>query len=255
MERDKYSRVMSKLNTVDIPYDAIQKKVFGYNSEGYMMGFLIQALNEILFEEGWSWETELHVLDKDDKGNDLKYKFIRNDDGGKPTAIVYLTFRIKDEEKNVVFSSSSFGGCMYIGNSLGDTLKGASTDALKKALSYTGVGGTAFRGEIDDQIREFLFFRKEVLARVKAHLINKYKMEEEKTTERALCAFISKLLRKEYSEIEEISEKDFQRINNLFDKLEPEVKSEQSSRSGKNQTKTTKTKTNKPDETDTEDAS
>jgi len=122
----------------DLPEKAVQrtkgnKTGRGYDTTGYSYQYVADMLNEVL---GFDWGFEIVVVNAE-KG---KYK-----QSGKNKWEITVMLKIIIDGKP---SRPMAGGHVAILHS--DALKGAITNALKKAAALYGVGSKAFRDEIDD---------------------------------------------------------------------------------------------------------
>lgn len=195
-----------------IPVDAVQTKTFGAKSDGYNIGYLIERLNKVLIPRGWYWRAE--ILPIQDESENVKTYIINKAGGGqgesqkpKITLSVHIKVSIYSELNEVVWSHESFGGCQMINNSLGDTLKGAQTDAMKKAFSYLGLGNEAFKGRIDDQLRQFYYRREYIIQAIGDFIKEKYKKNP---NEELALRYISSVVQKDYQEIDDILAEDWE---------------------------------------------
>jgi len=104
-----------------------------------------------------------------------------------------------------------------VNNSLGDTLKGAQTDAMKKALSYLGIGDLAFKGNIDDQLRAHFFFTDEVMNKIETGLKLAHNLEE--VPDKIKMRYIVSVTKKAYNIFDDITESDWHVIDKAITDL------------------------------------
>lgn len=108
----------------------------------YVEGALVVERLNLAFGHRWSWQ----VLDSEvrDAGED------RN---GKPQYDVTVRGRLTVDDDGLTIIKDAFGGVRVgaagKGECHGDDLKGAATDALKKAASLLGVGLHLYSDEVD----------------------------------------------------------------------------------------------------------
>jgi len=214
----------------EIEYNAIQTKDFGAKSDGFIMGYLIERLNNVLIKHLWSWDVEILPIQADEG---IPRTFILSEstymsngtEVTKKTVAVRVKVYIRDELGNIVWAKESFGGCQMINNSLGDTLKGAQTDAMKKAFSYLGLGNTAYKGLISDIQRTFSYMREETENTLE-ELLNSYFPDKIITSDHKLL-YINKFLKKKYMKLDDILHQDWKKLaSHLNVKLE-ELENEQ----------------------------
>lgn len=240
---DLIKNIITDLRETKIQYDAIQIKTFGIGSEGYNIAYLVEILNEVTAKYGCTWSFTFKNITKE---NDIfLYSEIQGKDKLKKMISVLVDFYIKDENKDRIFEYQSFGGCHIISDSMGDSLKGAQTDALKKAFSYIGLGGEAFKGAIDDQIRAFMYYKECAITDIKAHIHNTYEMEKKTITNKVLVTFISKSVKKKYDDLDKVTEKDFK--TTLYNITEKEL-SNAKSRPRKSEAKVAKKPVDMPEQ-------
>lgn len=120
----------------------------GYDTTGYKYQYLVNALNEIVGSNHWKLESKvLHLKeDKTKSGRDMfhiameitiqfgNWIVSETTDGRS-----YSIFAILDEK-------TSYGG--NSSGDIGDAIKGAQTNGIKKTLGLFGLGQTAYTGEL-----------------------------------------------------------------------------------------------------------
>lgn len=141
-----------------IPAKAVQTKEFGNKTNGYIIGYLVKLLNSVLAPLGCTWETRMIPFETSD-GHARTYIVDQVEDA-RATVSVQIRFMIFGPDGEVLITKDSFGGIPYVNRNLGDTLKGAQTDALKKAFSYIGLGNDAYCGLIDEQLLGYKYQEK-----------------------------------------------------------------------------------------------
>ena len=115
----------------------------GYDTTGYGYQFCVNRLNEVLPKYGLTWATQDSI------------KLIR-EYPVKSGAIYYeyagrLSLMFLDEANNVVDRKDCYGG--HQSSTHADAMKGAFTNAFKKAVALVGVGADAYEGTIDEDFR------------------------------------------------------------------------------------------------------
>lgn len=127
--------ILSKLNE---PFDvkAIKTRKVGSKMASYLEGMtVINRLNDILWEYGWDFVV-------------LEWREAKATMGGKEVRVVEVLGRLKIYgigEKDAFGIQEMQGGA--------DMLKGAATDALKKAASWFGVGAELYGEDYEDEKR------------------------------------------------------------------------------------------------------
>lgn len=242
--------IFSDLNA-PISIDAVQQKKFGDKSEGYNIAYLIERLNKVLIPRGYSWDFEFKPLLLTQEGHPILFMrdTIESEYDGKitvkETMSVLIGVSIKNEEGTVVAYKESFGGCQFINRSLGDTLKGAQTDAMKKALSYFGIGDYAFKGKIDDLLRTHYYYVDTVIEKIRKGLLVVHGEKLKKVTDTILMRYIKSVTAKDYQEIEDVIIDDWVLLENDIDGLIKRSKNHKKVKKGKT--------SNEPKSTDGED--
>jgi len=134
----KVAAAVSKL-----PPEAIQRSYGVDTHKGYdTTGYGIDWLWELLVAEFGPSAIIASVADV--QWEETETKSGRR----KYVASLRSTIRIMGEESEVLAEASAFGG--HEAFLRGDALKGAETNALKKALARWGIGIEAYKGTIDD---------------------------------------------------------------------------------------------------------
>jgi len=121
---------------------ALTKK--GYDTTGYGYQYLVNRFNDILGVGHWSWKFEVV---KEEKGVFNSGKSFWEITGKASIQIEQYT------------PHSEYGG--HRAGNYTDALKGASTNAFKKAAGFFGVGKQAFEGSIDEDNRDVVGFDKD----------------------------------------------------------------------------------------------
>lgn len=214
-KEDVKLRVFQELSR-EITVDAVQSKDYGDKSKGYNIGYLIERLNVVLANYGWSWDVELLPMQFGDSVPQTflvdTVEFSKKNGGtaSKTSVAVHVRVSIYDDQGNVVWKKDSFGGCQLINNNIGDTIKGAQTDGMKKAFGYLGIGNEAYKDEITDQIRRFRYERTEILNFTKKVLADG--LERELTTS-ILLKFIQSATSKDYKDTEALTHDDWLKVH------------------------------------------
>jgi recombination DNA repair RAD52 pathway protein len=105
---------------------------------GYKPQSVIDALNQTLGANGWGYKILEHSVEKiEDKKGQTRY-----------LAFVKVRLWVGDTES----FKEAFGGSENY--TPGDALKGATTDAIQKALSLFSIGRKAYRGELRELLPE-----------------------------------------------------------------------------------------------------
>lgn len=109
-----------------------------YDTAGIKAQYVSDRFNEVLGVDGWHMD---YTVEKTWEGSTR---------GGKPKymALVAVTISIDVGDKTTTRKAHSEHVSFTDG--YGGAIKGAVTNAFKKAASYFGVGGEAWRGELDD---------------------------------------------------------------------------------------------------------
>lgn len=201
-----------------IPEEAIQEKTVGAKTQGYKIGYLIERLNEILAPRGAYWTANIAPIVINGVSHDFLHEIKKGkEDKTIETYCVRIIFTIFDKDENIVIATESFGGCNMINNSLGDTLKGAQTDALKKAFSYIGLGNEAFKGNIDEQLRQSSYKRSKVLASI----LGKYTTDKPRPGKAEFLAFLCDAIEVEHNSIDDIPLSMLEKLDKTFVVTEP----------------------------------
>lgn len=198
----------------DIPAEAIQEKKVGVqHTSGYMPGYIVDRANDVLFALGLTWELEIVPI----VINGISSMYMRTTQtasSGKETdtVTVCVTLKIKDGN-DIIASHQAFGGCHILNNSLGDSLKGAQTDAMKKAWSYFGLGNRAYMGGIDDQLIHYSFIREKLISDLVAEI---ERVHGEDVSDSFIIETITTLAQRKTSELTNIS---LDILENVYDEL------------------------------------
>jgi len=217
-----------------IPVDAIQRKSFGDKAAGYNMAFLIERLNDVLISRGCSWNQELLPITID--GQLFLRDNVATKNGNKETVVIRMRVTINNEDGELLASREGFGGCQLINNSLGDTLKGAQTDAMKKIFSYFGLGHSAFKGVIDDQLSRHHYRVNTLIDAIGNYLIKTHGLEE--ATQSIMGRYMKSIIKKEFEQPNDLFESDW----DMLEKAISEVKVPVTKVKGKVKSTTKKTK-------------
>jgi len=106
-------------------------KVIGQVRYGYKPQYVFDAVNNVLQPENWRYE----VISKEIFDNQV-------------VAEVRLFVRVKDDEW--ICKGSQTGQMQIVKGNVGDSYKGAITDAIQKCLSLLSIGTDAYRGLLRD---------------------------------------------------------------------------------------------------------
>ena len=106
-------------------------KVIGQVRYGYKSQYVFDAVNSILLPENWRYE----VVSKEIFDSQV-------------VAEVRLFIRVKDDEW--ICKGSQTGQMHIVKGNVGDSYKGAITDAIQKCLSLLSIGTDAYRGLLRD---------------------------------------------------------------------------------------------------------
>ncbi len=102
-------------------------QVIGQIRYGYKPQYVFDAVNSVLLPENWRYE----VVSKEIFDNQV-------------VAEVRLFIRVKDDEW--ICKGSQTGQMQIVKGNVGDSYKGAITDAIQKCLSLLSIGTDAYRG-------------------------------------------------------------------------------------------------------------
>ena len=106
-------------------------KIIGQVRYGYKPQYVFDAVNTILLPENWRYE----VVSKEIFDNQV-------------VAEVRLFIRVNDNEW--ICKGSQTGQMQIVKGNVGDSYKGAITDAIQKCLSLLSIGTDAYRGLLGD---------------------------------------------------------------------------------------------------------
>jgi hypothetical protein len=106
-------------------------QVIGQIRYGYKPQYVFDAVNSVLLPENWRYE----VVSKEIFDNQV-------------VAEVQLFIRVKDDEW--ICKGSQTGQMQIVKGNVGDSYKGAITDAIQKCLSLLSIGTDAYRGLLGD---------------------------------------------------------------------------------------------------------
>ena len=106
-------------------------KVIGQVRYGYKPQFVFDAVNSILLPENWRYE----VVSKEIYDSQV-------------VAEVRLFIRVNDDQW--ICKGSQIGQMQIVKGNVGDSFKGAITDAIQKCLSLLSIGTDAYRGLLRD---------------------------------------------------------------------------------------------------------
>ncbi len=98
---------------------------------GYKPQYIIDAMNAIFKIGGWGFEEVTSEI--------VSYQ---TDKGSANLAVAQVKVWLKD----IAFQPTGWGQARITKGDVGDSRKGAQTDAIKKALSYYSLGNRAFHG-------------------------------------------------------------------------------------------------------------
>lgn len=139
IQKEKYQKALTNLVSGQTPKDAVFQKPMGRGvSVDYVPGWwFVEQLNA-LFGYYWDFEIESHEV-------------------GTESCWVKGKLTIKDPKSNLTVTKSAFGGSKIKskGNpaiDIGDDLKSAATDALKKAATLLGIAADIYgRREVQSE--------------------------------------------------------------------------------------------------------
>lgn len=97
-------------------------------------GYIISKLNEAFSPVGWDFEIEEDIIEPKE-------------------VVVKGKLTIKDHKGHSVVKTQFGQATRYSGVPLGDTLKAAATDSLKKCASLLGIALDVYWNQLDDQSR------------------------------------------------------------------------------------------------------
>lgn len=106
----------------------------GFQLTGIKGAYVIERLNNVFGLCGVGWRFEIAELEVAD---------------GWATCTLHLSYRYNGEWSKPIPSA---GDQRLVKNRAGDAMKGAITDALKKAASYLGVGEAAYKGLLTEAL-------------------------------------------------------------------------------------------------------
>ena len=230
----------------EISADAIQSKDFGAKTDGYIIGYLIERLNETLIPKGCSWHMESIPikLATGECVDYIKETTMGNNNKEKETITVRYKVDLRGPDGEILDSKESWGGCGYINNSLGDTLKGAQTDALKKIFSYFGLGNTAFKGKIQEQLRSVRYETNVMLNDIAETLKKEYNIE---IKDSVLLRYLSSALSKDFDDLEDIKFSDIKKAYEICKKSFTEEVTNETETNKKRTSRDNKEEANKPE--------
>jgi len=104
---------------------------------GYKPQYVIDAVNEVIGIQNWHYK--LHDTDIFTSGED--------DNSGQVVASVEIFMR-DSPDSEFISHGVQFGQCAIIHGNVGDSKKGAVTDAIGKSFSLFSIGNAAYRGEL-----------------------------------------------------------------------------------------------------------
>jgi len=260
-KKDLWNDIYNELKQ-PIPVDAVQTKDFGDKAQGYNIAYLIDRLNSVLFNFGCNWEQDLLTIGYDSEGRSVPYirdiveTEYKGKKGSKESVCVRMKITIRNPDGDILAVKESFGGCQFLNNSLGDTLKGAQTDAMKKIFSYFGLGDSAYKGSIHEQLRGFKYKLQKVVDRISEVLMEVHGLET--VNDNVLMRFVCSVVEKTYDGIHNLTEADIELINKELDSLlkgkettakptkTKKVKNESKSKDGKDQVPVAEEQVDKP---------
>lgn len=105
----------------------------GYDTTGYQYQYLVERLNEVLGLGGWSFSFKVIKEEQGVWASGKKYWEITTE----------VTVELKDIQKY-----TCVGG--HKSEAYADALKGAITNGFKKTIAFSGLGGEAYKGTIDE---------------------------------------------------------------------------------------------------------
>jgi hypothetical protein len=245
----RFSKEQFEILKRDISIEAIQHKDSGAHTTGYKIGYLIDQINEAFSPTGWGFEVIPFVRDGVES-TFLIYDMIDKYGNDKKSIAIQIRLMLYDEDGEVIFSKTSFGGCPFISNNLGDSLKGAQTDALKKAFSYLGLGNEAYKGAINYQVLKYDYKKGKLIEEIKETMEKKYNREFNSSH---ILGYVVKCTQTAYTKtsLEEVPIKELEEVLETLkytkkEKKKEVVKDAKKSADGENKSPTTKEKVDKP---------
>lgn len=136
--KEAYDELMAAVDA--LPKEAVERTKAsetrkGYDTTGYQYQYLVNALNETLAPESWSFSYRTVKEIEGKYGNGSSFHDVTAE----------VTVEILGSTRTCV------GG--HVSKSYGDALKGAITNAFKKTLAFFGPGKKAYEGALDDDYR------------------------------------------------------------------------------------------------------
>lgn len=156
--QDNIDLIVDKFHE-DLPIDAIiTQKKFGMEFKGYRVGWTIDRLNQIIGPHQWNAIIRKQTVDTTDKGA-FRVTVLLGIAIGPPKAFNEDMNHMDNETWKTltvypVIYKEAYGDS--INPSQGDAMKGAFSDALKKALSFIGIGVRAYKGQIGDVMEDIV---------------------------------------------------------------------------------------------------
>lgn len=128
---DKIKRVNEILKNGE-PHNIEVDTSRGFTLTGYKPQYIIDAMNQVFDIALWKFEkisSSINKIDSDQRVAVAEYQVTIITDG-------------------IEVSRTAFGSHTVKKDRLGDALKSAQTDSIKKALSYFSIGNRAYHGKL-----------------------------------------------------------------------------------------------------------
>lgn len=132
MDKTIYENLSKKLPNEAIQRSEGSKTGKGYDTTGYGYQFVVNRLNEVVGVEGWNYE----------------YREINKTEGVSRSGTPRIGITAEIKLTIMGTTKAMIGG--HISNNYTDALKGAITNALKKAAGMFGIGKEAYEKTIDE---------------------------------------------------------------------------------------------------------
>jgi hypothetical protein len=125
---------IARINEILVSFGNVAVETDQKGFTGYGAQYVLDAVNEGLGLDAWRYEILDHQIEK------------AGDSGKAHRAMVLLQLSIRLDSGEWFCRGPVVGGS--VNGDGADALKGAITDAVKKALSHWGIGSRAYRGEL-----------------------------------------------------------------------------------------------------------
>ena len=184
---DKIYRELSR----PIPEEAIQRTKGsvtkkGYDTTGFGYQYLVNRFNEVLGIGNWNWRFKVM---KEEKG-EFRSGAVFYEVAGKSE------IRVTIGDKEIVHGE--YGG--HRAGNYADALKGASTNAFKKAAAFFGVGKQAFEGSIDEDNKDVVDFDENKVGERRERVIDFIKRMEKEIDKDSIPLWKAEINESRYSD-------------------------------------------------------